>query len=101
MLVVELAKWATMLGLYEGAGIFSDDFDPETAQAGDEVVRKTLIFNETMGTLVKNGLLNRDLVLDWLYVPAIWERVRPAALKAREESGVPRMFENFEALAAE
>jgi hypothetical protein len=100
LLVVELGKWGTMLGLYEGPGIFGDEFDPETAEASDDVVRKILIFHETLGTLVKNGLLNRELVLDWLYVPGIWERVKPAALKARESSGVPQMFENFEALAS-
>jgi len=101
ILMVELAKWATMLGLYEGPGIFGDDFDPETADAGDEAVRKVLLFNETMGTLVKNGLLNRELVLDWIHIPAVWARVRPAALRLREESGEPRMYENFEALATE
>jgi hypothetical protein len=100
ILIVELGKWATMMGLYEGPGIFAEDFDPETAKASDEVVRNVLIFNETLGTLVKNGLLNRELVLDWLHVPGIWAQVKPAALKAREASGVPQMFENFEALAS-
>jgi hypothetical protein len=98
MVMLELAKWATMMGLYEGPGVFADDFDPETADASDEYVRKALIFNETMGTLVKNGLLNRELVLDWLYMPGIWERLRPVAIKAREESGVAGLYENFEAL---
>lgn len=100
IVMLELARWATMLGLFEGPGVFAEDFDPDTADAGDAVVRKTLLFNETMGTLVKNGLLNRELVLDWIHVPAVWEHVRPVAMKAREESGEPRLYENFEALGA-
>ena len=99
-LIVELAQWAAMMDLGSATGqIFSDDFEPETATANDEPVRKVLYFYETIGTLVKNDLLNRDLVLDWLWVAGLWERVEPAALKARERF-TPQMYENFEALAA-
>ena len=100
MLMVELAKWNAMIGGNDAsAKIFSDEFDPETARVGDPEVRTTLYFLETIGTLVKNGLLNRELVLDWLWVKGAWERVGPAALRLREAMGVPAMFENFEALA--
>jgi len=100
MLVVELAKWGSMMGLGDASrAVFGDEFDPDTAAASDEPVQTILIFNETVGTLVKNGLLNRDLVLDWLWVAGAWGRVGPAALRMREQTGVPQMFENFEALA--
>jgi hypothetical protein len=90
-----------MSGLADAAGkIFSDDFDPETAELSDPEVRIVLGFNETVGTLVKNDLLDRDLVYDWLWVAGSWERVGPAALRARERAGVPVLYENFEALAA-
>jgi hypothetical protein len=101
VLIVELAKWGAMSGLADAAGtIFSDDFDPETAELSDPAVRIVLGFNETVGTLVKNDLLDRDLVYDWLWVAGSWERVGPAALRARERAGVPILHENFEALAA-
>jgi hypothetical protein len=101
MLVVELAKWGSMMGYGDASRtIFADEFDPDTAEASDESVQTILLFNETVGTLVKNGLLNRDLILDWLWVAGVWERVGPAALRLREKNGVPQMFENFEALAA-
>ena len=58
-----------------------------------------LTWHETIGTLVKNHLLDRDLVYDWLWVVGAWERVGPAALKARELAGVPELFANFEELA--
>jgi len=99
-LIVELAKWGTMIGTPEAArAIWADDFDPEAAAANELPVQPILLWYETIGTLVKNGLLDRDLVYDWLWVSGIWERVAPAALRARERS-TPQMFENFEALAA-
>jgi hypothetical protein len=100
-LIVELAQWGAMNGLADAAGkVFSDDFDPDTAELSDPAVRIVLGFNETVGTLVKNDLLNRELVYDWLWVAGSWERVGPAALRARESAGVAVLYENFEALAA-
>ena len=100
-LVVQLAQWGAMSGLGDATGkIFSDDFDPETAELGDPEVRLVLGYNETVATLVKNDLLNRELVYDWLWVAGVWDRVGPAALRARERAGVAVLYENFEALAA-
>ena len=100
-LMVELAKWGSMMGLEEASRtIYDDNFDPETAEVSDPAVQKILMFNETIGTLVKNGLLNRELVYDWLWVEGSWIKVGPAAERARDKAGVPELFENFEALAA-
>ncbi|HEX6461184.1 MAG TPA: hypothetical protein VF032_19870 [Thermoleophilaceae bacterium] len=101
LLMIELAKWGAMIGVSAaGRKIFADDFDPEAASALDEEVQTMLLFNETIGTLVKNDLLDRALVYDWLYVKGAWARVGPAAKRAREKAGVSAMYENFEALAA-
>jgi hypothetical protein len=100
-LVVELAKLGAMSGVGDAAAkIFSDGFDPDTAELSDPEVRLVLGYNETVATLVKNKLLDRDLVLDWLWVTGTWDRVGPAALRARERAGVPALYENFEALVA-
>ena len=100
-LMVEIAKWGAMIGLGEASQVIYDDaFDPDSASALDGAVQTTLIFYETIGTLVKNDLFDRDLVNDWLYSKGAWDKVAPAARRAREASGVPQMFENFEALAA-
>ena len=99
-MILELAKWGSMLGLPEASRkIFADDFDPDAAHALDPETQTLLVFYETIGTFVKNELLDRELVYDWTWVTGAWERVGPAALKAREQSGVPELFENFEALA--
>ncbi len=101
-LIVELAKWGTMIGLAEASrAIYADDFDATAANVSDPHVHAILNFNETVGTLVKNGLLDRDLVYDWLWFVGSWERVGPAALRAREEAGVTQLYENYEALASE
>ena len=101
VLVVELAKLGAMNGLGEAVGkIFADDFDPDAAELSDPSVRIVVGWNETVATLVKNDLLSRDLVFDWLWVAGTWDRVGPAALRAREAAGVAVLYENFEALAA-
>jgi hypothetical protein len=100
VLIVELAKWGSMIGLPEASRtIFSDDFDSESAESLDPHVQTILVFHETVGTLVKNDLLDRHLVLDWLWVSGAWDRVGHAALEARAQAGVPQLWENFEALA--
>ena len=100
LLMVELAKWGAMIGLPEALRkVFADDFDPEAADSRDEEVQTLLFFNETIGTLVKNDLLDRALVYDWLWVRGAWDLLGPAAKRSREKSGVPEMYENFEALA--
>ena len=100
-LVVELAKLGAMNGLGEAVGkIFADGFDPDAAELSDPSVRIVLGWNETVATLVKNDLLSRDLVYDWLWVAGTWDRVGSAALRAREAAGVAVLYENFEALAA-
>ena len=89
-----------MIGGAEASGkIFSDEFDPDSASVSDPEVRTTLYFMETLGTLVRNGLFNRELANDWIWVKGAWDRVGPAALRAREALGQPKMFENFESLA--
>ena len=101
ILMVELAQWGSMAGIDEAArDVMSDQFDPEQADIQDASVSKVLMFGETIGTLVKNGLLDRQLVYDWLWVEGSWAKVAPAARRAREKAGVPKLYENYEALAA-
>jgi hypothetical protein len=100
-LIVELLKLGAMIGLPDAAEtILADDFDPDAVELSDRPIRVVLGFFETVGTLVENGLLDRDLVNDWVWVPGIWARVGPAAKRARERLGADNLYENMEALAA-
>jgi len=101
ILVLELSKWGAMSGLPAAARtIFADDFDPDPAELSDPSVRTVLGFFETVATLVKNDLLDRDLVYDWLWVAGVWARVGPAAKRARASLGADVLYANLEALAA-
>ena len=88
--------------------IWTDEFEPDPAEfaakqpRGDEgraFLAAVLNWYETIGTLYKHGLINEDLLFDWLAIDMVWERVKGHALEHRQESGEPRMFENFEAMA--
>ena len=73
--------------------VLADDFDPEAASATDTFVYRLLAWGETVGTLAKNGLIDTDLVLDWIWVAGLWEKVGPAARKQRDKTGVPGLYE--------
>lgn len=100
-LLVQLAQWGSMMGIEEAQqAVWADGFDPQTASVEDVLVSRILVWGETIGTLTKNGLMDVDLVLDWLWVSGVWSRVGPAAVKMREKHGVPELYANFEALAS-
>ena len=100
-LVVQLVRWGTEMGLDDAVQtLFAEGFEPESASLDESAVRKMLTFGEVLGTLVKQGVLDRGLVLDLWWATGTWARVKPAALHERERLGEPKLFENFEALAA-
>ena len=108
LVLVQLARWNAELGVTESlnflrGGQFNDweRFRSRHGPGSEGYVHlvKILQFYETVGTLWKHGLLNEELLFDWLTVGAVWESVKSLALGDREERGVPRLWENFEALA--
>jgi hypothetical protein len=66
---------------------------------GRRNVDAVLTMHETVGTFVKQGLLDRDLVYDLLWVKGVWERCHNIALHYRKRSGEPEIYANFERLA--
>ena len=101
-LVMQLVRWGTEMKLEESvAAIMAEDFDPDRVTVADPAVRRMLTFGETVATLVKHDLLDRDLVNDLWWVKGTWDRVGSPALRERKRLGEPRLFENFEALATD
>lgn len=99
-LVLQIVRWSTEFGLDQaGQAVFSDDFDPADASLGDPSVQKVLQFGEVVGTLVKHGVLDRDLTLDLWWVEGLWARVASAVRRERDRLGESRLYENMEALA--
>lgn len=89
------------------AWVFSDDFPTDYAgfiaahPVGSERFRELMRyagFFETVATLWKHDLFDEDLLLDWMLIP--WDRVGGVLVGFREDQGVPRLYENFEALGA-
>ena len=109
IVMLQLAQWGASIGLLEASNwMWSDEFIPDADGFwakypwGSEGARRLLTignFFETLGTLWKNGLLNEDLIFDWLAVSMVWDRVKNCFLDSREKSGQPQLWENFEALA--
>ena len=101
MLLMKIVNWASSIGLADaGRVIFNQDFDKDSADAMEPPIQTVLVVGETLGTFVKNDLLNRELVNDLYWIQGMWDRVGPAAQRAREQAGEARLYENFEALAA-
>ncbi len=108
-LMLQLAQWGASIGLQEAQGwTWSDQFVSDYAEfmkqypmgsEGGLKVAKVCNYFETLGTLWKHGLLNEDLLFDWLAISMVWERVKNIPLGLRQDSGNPRLYENFEALA--
>lgn len=108
-IMLKMARLGVDMNIGELTGwLYSDQFIPDYteftakySQDSEEFnnVRTFLIWYETLGTLYKHGLFNGELLFDWVTVSPAWERLKSFALAQREQSGNPRMFENFEALA--
>ena len=99
---MNVARGSALLRMHRKDGGLTYEVYEATYPAGSDdsvAIMNVLAWNETIGTLVKQGLLDRGLVLDWLWVAGAWEQCRFIALAGREETGVPQMWENFEALA--
>lgn len=101
VLLVQLMLWGTEMGLDDAlAYLFSDEFDPSDLQSPVPAVRKALVFGETVGALVKHGLLDLSLLRDVYWFDGMWTKVGPHALAARAQEDEPTLYENFEALVS-
>jgi hypothetical protein len=108
-LMLQVAQWGASVGVQEaGNWLWSDQFIPDYTEfvkkyppgsEGNLKATKVCSFFETLGTLYKHGLLNEDLLFDWMAVSMVWDRVKGYALGVREQRGNLRLYENFEAMA--
>lgn len=106
-LVVQLAQLGTQMadprarGFIWGESFVSDakEFFETYPPGTDEwnYVGGVAAWYETIGTLWKHGLINEELLFDWLYVMGVWERLGPILVAMRESA--PTLWANFEAMA--
>ena len=109
-LLVQLARLSADMKLGEASGFlwssdFVEDYEGFKKQYpfGSEHAKHVgalAAFYETVATLVKHDLISEELIHDWLGSNLVWGRLEKILVGQREESGEPRLWENFEALAA-
>jgi hypothetical protein len=107
--MLQLAQWWSASGVVDATNwLFSDEFVPDYGEfvkkyppgsEGYGNATKICAWFETIGTLHKHGLFNEALLFDWLAVYRYWDRIKGFALGWREQTGEPRLYENFEAMA--
>jgi hypothetical protein len=73
-------------------------------RAPDPSVHKEVVLLrhlERVGTIVKNELVDADVLLDFmgLFVEETWQHLRPLVLEQRKVHGEQRLWENFEYFA--
>jgi hypothetical protein len=56
-------------------------------------------YYEAVGLMVRRGLVDAHLVMDYLPIVDVWEKMKPWALQHREKTKVPNYWEYFEYLA--
>ena len=111
-LIVQLAQLGQAMHIDRGqallwkhqaeGGLTFEQFEATYPTDSDDAVAiiNVLKWHETVGTMVKQGLLDRGLIYDWLWISGVWDQCQPIAVGQREQVGEPRIWENFEALAA-
>jgi hypothetical protein len=107
--MLQLARWGSEAGLQDASSFLLSDeyeedfeaFNEKFPWGSQEQKYATLICNwhETLAALWVNGLMNEKLISDWAAVGMVWNRIKNYALGIREQSGNPRIYEHFEALA--
>lgn len=109
MVLLKLQEVSALRGMpVPLAFLGSAEFDPSYQQfrrkfpPGTELFDKAMLiaqYFENLATLWKHGLLNEELLLDWVAVTPVWERIEGFVHGVREEFHDPRLGENFELLA--
>lgn len=108
-LIVQLNMMGAMTGAFRGLDLLHlFDKPPTLAQVlkryprGSEEQGQISAFlglAETVGTFVRNGVLNELLVNDMYAIAYGWSLIEKIAKGLRKEAGEPRMYENAEWLA--
>ena len=89
-----------LLGAYPSPPTYAKFIkDHPVGSDGNQAVQGLLTMGETIATFVKQGLLDRGLVYDLLWVSGAWDRCKSIALHERERAGVSEIYANFERLA--
>ena len=91
-LMIQLMRWGAAENLQDARNWIWSEYGYASKVCG---------WFESVGTLYKQGLLNSELLFDWLTIKLPWSRLSGFAIGVRNSAGEPRLYENFEAMAKE
>lgn len=107
--LLQLAQWQMTRDMLAALGwLWSDQFLPDYTAfvrayppGSDEDHSAALIcgYFDAIGALYKHGLVNEDLLFDWLAVGPIWDALKGYVYGRRQDAGHLALWANFEALA--
>ena len=107
-IMLQLLRWGAAEKVQEAMNwIWSDSFIEDYDEfvnkyppGSDEYGKATKVCGwfESIGTLYKQGLLNGELLFDWIAVKLPWSRLEKFAHGVRKKSGEPRLYENSESM---
>ena len=63
-------------------------------------INELATYYEMLGTLRTNGIVDDSLAIEWSGAAFVWKLIGPILVQAREVFGSPKLWTNFEALAA-
>jgi hypothetical protein len=102
-LLIMLAQWSMLLGLpISQVPTASHPSDEECLLhfgAGSYEAHAVCDYLDTVGLLYAHGLLNEDLLFEWLSVSFIWDETKDYVAEQRRERHRPNLWAHFEALA--
>ncbi len=102
-----LAQWSAVSGVSGSLGRLRD----KRTSAHDDLrheLRCSVLPDEALaiceyfelaGVLHSHGLLNEELLFEYLAVSSAWDTVKDFVVQQRLAQGAPRLWENFESLA--
>jgi len=109
-LILQLAQVNAVTGADDGWHLLHTGF--ETPPTRSQLIRKHPVESleyrqiqaflrscETLGTFVRQGILNEALVHDLYWVAGAWRMSEKLCKAMRKEAGEPKLMENFEWLA--
>jgi hypothetical protein len=108
-LLIELAPWHAGGELSAALSwLWSDQFAPDYSaflqrfppeSEGERRAALICDYFDTVGALYKHGLINGELLFDWLEVAPVWDRIKGYVLGCRHGVRGANLWMNFEELA--
>lgn len=107
-LIIEFSRWAEEWHFYEANHwIMSEEYLAEyrpfverypEGSVEYQHVTKVLGYYENLGLFYKHGVIDRELLFDWLDFSDAWDRVASFAHGMRAATENPKLWANFERL---